>query len=127
MRGNQKFFVCEGCGNLTGLINNKGAPMMCCGQKMKELVPNTAEASTEKHLPVVKAKGNTIEVSVGSAPHPMTDEHNIAFVYVETECGGQRKFLQVGEKPNATFCFADDVPNAVYAYCNQHGLWKTEV
>ncbi|MCL2698598.1 MAG: desulfoferrodoxin [Oscillospiraceae bacterium] len=127
MSGNQKFFICKHCGNLSGLINNKGVPMMCCGEKMTELLPNTVEASTEKHLPVVAASAGAIEVSVGSVPHPMEDAHNIAFVYVETERGGQRKFLKAGDEPKLKFCFVDDKPVAVYAYCNLHGLWKTEV
>ncbi|MEF9840732.1 MAG: desulfoferrodoxin, partial [Lachnospiraceae bacterium] len=47
----QKFYVCEVCGNLIGLIHDSGVPMDCCGQAMTELVPNTVEASTEKHIP----------------------------------------------------------------------------
>ena len=48
-----KFFVCEHCGNLVGVIHDAGVPMMCCGQKMTQLIPGTVEASVEKHLPVV--------------------------------------------------------------------------
>ena len=133
---NQKFFICKHCGNLTGLINNKGVPMVCCGEKMTELVPNTVEASMEKHLPVVSGETGTcscgcecncISVQVGSIPHPMENEHNIAFVYVETERGGQRKCLKAGEEPKVAFCITNDKPVAVYAYCNLHGLWKTEI
>jgi superoxide reductase len=94
---------------------------------MTELEPNTVEASAEKHLPVVTLSGNTIDAQVGSAAHPMEEAHQIAFIYVETERGGQRKRLKVGEAPSVTFCFTDDAPKAVYAYCNLHGLWKTEV
>ena len=122
-----KFFICRHCGNLVGLIENRGVPMVCCGEKMAELVPNTAEASVEKHLPAVRVSGNTVAVQIGSAPHPMLEEHHIAFVYVETARGGQRKNLKPGEAPKLTFLFADDAPVAVYAYCNLHGLWKTEV
>jgi len=127
MKGKQKFFICKHCGNLVGLIDNKGVPMMCCGDKMAELVPNTVEASVEKHLPVVAASGNNISVSVGSTLHPMEQAHNIAFVYVETVNGGQRKCLNAGDAPTVEFCFVNDKPVAVYAYCNLHGLWKTEV
>ncbi|MCL2512428.1 MAG: desulfoferrodoxin [Oscillospiraceae bacterium] len=123
----QKFFICKHCGNLIGLIDNKGVPMMCCGEEMAELVPNTVDAAAEKHLPAVTAAGNGISVRVGSVPHPMEDKHYISFVYVETECGGQRKCLCPGDEPKVDFCFADDKPAAVYAYCNLHGLWKTEI
>ena len=122
----QKFFICKHCGNLTGLIEDKGIPMVCCGEKMDELVPNTVEASTEKHLPAVTVSGDSMVVRVGSAPHPMEDRHHIAFVYVETGRGGQRKCLKIGEEPKVVFRFSDDEPAAVYAYCNLHGLWKTE-
>jgi len=127
MRGEQKFFICKHCGNMAGLIDNKGVPMVCCGEKMTELVPNTVEASVEKHLPVVTALDDSIEIRVGSTPHPMEEKHYIAFVYVETECGGQRKYIGIGNEPKLTFRFADDKPTAVYAYCNLHGLWKTEL
>ena len=48
-----RFYICEHCGNLIGMINDAGVPMMCCGQKMSELKPGTVEASAEKHIPVV--------------------------------------------------------------------------
>ena len=127
MCGNQKFFICKHCGNLIGLVENNGVPLDCCGEKMTELIPNTVEASVEKHLPVVSVFENRIEVEIGSIPHPMEEAHHIDFIYVETEKGGQRKSLKVGEAPKAVFCFEDDKPIAVYAYCNIHGLWKTEI
>ena len=123
----QKFFICRHCGNLTGLIEDKGVPLVCCGEEMDELVPNTVEASTEKHLPDVTAVEGGIVVRIGSTPHPMTQEHHISFVYVETEAGGQRKSLKVDAAPKLTFCFSEDKPVAVYAYCNLHGLWKAEL
>ena len=127
MKGNQRFFKCEHCGNIVGLIKDQGVPLVCCGDKMKELIPNTAEASTEKHLPSVTASADSIDVQVGSAPHPMDEEHYISFVYVETKQGGQRKCLKPGAEPKSAFCFTNDEPIAVYAYCNLHGLWKTEI
>jgi len=127
MKGKQKFFICKRCGNLVGMINDKGRPLTCCGEAMTELVPNTAEAAQEKHLPVISVFEDSITVQVGSVPHPMTEEHHIAFVYVETKRGGQRKCLKAGEEPKVTFNLSGDKPVAVYAYCNLHGLWKTEV
>ena len=127
MNGNQKFFICSHCGNIASLVLDKGAPLSCCGQKMDLLTPNTAEASVEKHLPVITVSNGAVEVKIGSAPHPMEEAHHIVFVYVETEKGGQRKNLNAGEKPELSFNFADDKAVNVYAYCNLHGLWKTEV
>ena len=101
--------------------------MMCCGQKMTALVPNAVEASGEKHKPVVKVEGNTVTINVGSANHPMLPEHFIEWVYVQAENGGQRKAMKPGDEPYVTFCLGDDKAVAVYAYCNLHGLWMTEV
>lgn len=124
---NQKFYVCKTCGNLVGKIDDGRVPMMCCGQKMEELIPNTVEASGEKHLPVYKLTGDKLEVTVGSVLHPMVAEHNIAWIYVETKKGGQRKSLEVNKDPVVAFTFVDDEPVAIFAYCNLHGLWKTEI
>ena len=127
MCGNHKFFICKHCGNMVVLIEDKGVPMMCCGEKMEALEPNTVEASVEKHLPAVTVSGDSINVQIGGTPHPMEKEHHIAFVSVETQHGGQCKRLKVGEEPKLTFSFSNDKPAAVYAYCNLHGLWKTEI
>ncbi len=123
----KKFFICEHCGNIIGWIENKGVPIKCCGQEVTELIANTVDASVEKHLPQVTKSGDSIVVSVGSVEHPMTEEHNIKFVYVESQHGGQRKCVPIGQKPVYKFSFIDDKPVAVYAYCNLHGLWKTIV
>ena len=122
-----KFYICKHCGNIVGLIHNAGVPLVCCGEKMSELVPNTTEAATEKHLPVVEMDGNIVKVSVGSVEHPSTEEHYIAWVYLETAHGGQRKAIKPGDKPEVSFALQDDELIAVYAYCNLHGLWVTEV
>ena len=127
MKGKHRFFICKHCGNMVGLIDDKGAPLVCCGEEMTELVPNTAEAAQEKHLPVVTVDGSRVTVKIGSAAHPMEEAHHIAFVYVETERGGQRKQLTPGEEPCLEFSFVNDKPVAVYAYCNLHGLWETGI
>jgi len=123
----QKFFRCKHCGNLLGLIDNKGVPLVCCGEKMEELIPNTVDAAVEKHLPVVTVDGNIISVEVGSVPHPMTEEHHIEFIYVQTKNGGQRKCLKIDSPAKASFAFVDDEPIEVFEYCNLHGLWKVNI
>lgn len=122
-----KFYICRHCGNIIGLIHDAGVPVMCCGQKMEPLVPNTVEASGEKHVPVATVEGSKVHVAVGSAAHPMLPEHSIQWVYLQTEKGGQRKNLNPGEAPELVFALEDDKPVAVYAYCNLHGLWMTEL
>ena len=84
------------------MIYDGQVPMICCGEKMKEVEPNTVEASAEKHLPVVTVNGEDVNVKIGSAAHPMSEDHYIQWVYVETERGGQRKGFKPGETPNST-------------------------
>ena len=127
MCNNSKFYICEKCGNLVGMINESGVPMVCCGQKMTKLEAGVVEASREKHIPVVAVEGNTVTVTVGSVEHPMSPEHSIEWVYLQTDKGGQRKCLEVGKAPTVTFALADEKPIAAYAYCNLHGLWKADV
>ncbi len=121
-----KFFVCEVCGNFVSMIKESGAPMTCCGQKMKELVPGTSDGAAEKHVPVCKVEGNKVIVEVGSVEHPMAPEHYIEWIAIETAKGAQRKVLEPGQKPCAEFILTDDDSVvAAYAYCNLHGLWKS--
>ena len=128
MCDNNKFYICEHCGNVIGMIHDAGVPMMCCGQKMTKLEPGVVDASHEKHLPVVTVEGDKVKVEIGSVAHPMAEEHSILWVYLETNYGSQRKNLTVGEPPVASFALAEgEKPIAVYAYCNLHGLWKSEI
>ena len=123
-----KFYICNHCKNIIGKIHDSGVPVVCCGEKMDELVPNTTDAATEKHVPVIKVDGTSVTVTIGSTLHPMTEEHLIQWVYLETEEGGQRKNLKAGDKPELTFAITPgDRVKAAYAYCNLHGLWKAEV
>lgn len=123
----ERFYTCKHCGNVIGLIHDAGVPVMCCGEKMQAVEPNTVDASKEKHLPVVSVNGNVVSVSVGSVAHPMLEEHFIEWVYLQTEKGGQRKILKAGDSTTVDFSLVDDTPIAVYAYCNLHGLWKTNI
>ena len=84
-----KFYKCPHCGNVIQKVVDKKVPVVCCGQKMEELIPGVVDASLEKHVPVVTVLDETtIKVEVGSVAHPMQPEHHIAFIYVETENGG---------------------------------------
>lgn len=119
-----KFYICERCGNLIEMIRPSGVRIVCCGQEMTELVPNTVEAATEKHIPVCQLEENKVFVKVGEAEHPMVPEHYIQWIYLKTKQGIQRKELHPGEKPEACFTLCEgDEALAVYEYCNVHGLW----
>ena len=121
----QKFYICEHCGKIIAVVKESGVPVMCCGQKMKEIIPGTTEAATEKHIPVYTVENNIVKVNVGEVAHPMLSEHYIEWVSVQTKQGNQRKLLSPDNAPEICFalCEGDEV-EAVYAYCNLHGLWK---
>lgn len=123
------FFACkEKTGILSLITGDKTEILNYFGDKLEELDPSKAEGAGEKHLPSVKINGSSITVNVGSVPHPMTEEHSIGWVYLETKQGGQIKFLNPNAEPIAEFVLSpEDAPIAAYAYCNLHGFWKTEI
>ena len=122
-----KFYICEHCGNIIEFLKESGVPVVCCGQKMTELVPGTSDGAQEKHVPVVTIDGDNVVVEVGTAEHPMVEAHYIQWIVVETSKGCQRKQLQHTDKPRAMFKLADGEKFiAAYEYCNLHGLWKYE-
>lgn len=120
-----KFYRCAHCGNIIAFVANKGVPVVCCGEKMQEIVPGTTDAAAEKHVPVVTVEGNIVTVTVGSVAHPMAEEHYIEWIALETKHGNQRVTLAPNQAPAAKFALVDgDEPVAAYAYCNKHSLWK---
>ena len=123
-----KFFACEKCHVIIEQIHGDKNEYSCDGINLVELTPNTSEGAMEKHMPVVEVSGNEVIVKVGSVFHPMTTEHSIEWVYLETEKGSQRMNLKADEEPVAKFAFIEgDRPIAAYAYCNLHGFWKTNI
>lgn len=122
-----RYFICEHCANIIEYIWESGVPVVCCGQKMTELIPGTSDGVVEKHVPVVTIEGEKVTVEVGAVEHPMVEEHYIQWIAIETTCGSQRKHLSYTDKPMAEFKLVDgEELIAVYEYCNLHGLWKAE-
>jgi superoxide reductase len=120
-----KFYRCPVCGQIVAIVNQTAVPVMCCGKPMEAIIPSSTDAAVEKHVPVYEVHGNLVEVTVGSAEHPMQPEHYIQWIALKTKNGNQRKILQPGEPPKACFAICDgDTVEEVYAYCNLHSLWK---
>ena len=121
----QKFYICNHCKKIITEVNASPVPVICCGEKMSQLVPGTTDASVEKHVPVYTVEGNLVHVSVGSVEHPMLPEHYIQWIGLQTKQGFQIKYLEPNTTPSATFSIVDgDEVEAVYEYCNLHSLWK---
>lgn len=121
----KSFFKCEKCGNIVQLLWDGGGELVCCGQPMTKLVPDSVEASHEKHIPVCEKNGNTLKVQVGEQLHPMTPDHWIQWVAVEEPNFTQSYFLYPGDEPIVEFEVKGD-DYKVYAYCNIHGLWVND-
>lgn len=125
MKTEVSFYRCEVCGNIVSLIKNGGGKLVCCGKPMVKLEANTTDAAQEKHVPVAIRKDGKIYVEVGSVAHPMTEQHLIEWIAVTGDGGTEIIFLSANDEPKAVFC---DRKNAeVYACCNLHGLWKSDV
>lgn len=122
-----KFYRCKHCGNVIQKNVDSGVKVVCCGEPMEELRPQTEDAGMEKHVPEVSWQGeHMLRVKVGSVLHPMSPEHKIAFVAIEGKEGMQISWLTGGE-PIADFAVGNDKPVVVYEYCNVHGLWKKKL
>ena len=120
-----KFYQCKHCGNIIAYAKSSGVKVSCCGEPMEEMIPNTTDAAQEKQIPVWTQEGNKVSVTVGSTLHPMTPEHYIQWICLQTKEGNQRKELAPNTDPKACFMLCDgDEVEAVYAYCNLHGFWK---
>lgn len=120
-----EFYRCAHCGQIIAMVKNKDVPVKCCGENMQKIVPGTTDASLEKHVPVYEVSGGKVTVTVGSVEHPMLEEHYIEWIALQTKFGNQRKALRPGAEPKASFILEEgDEIEAVYEYCNLHGLWK---
>lgn len=120
-----EFYVCSEGKGILALLNDETP----CMEGLQELHPGMVEAATEKHIPVRidSQSPGKVKVSVGQVEHPMEAAHWIEWVAVETDQGVCLRRLNPGQPPHAEFALLEgEKPKAVYAYCNLHGLWKTE-
>ena len=123
-----KYYICEHCGNIIEYVKESGVPVMCCGQKMTEIVPGTSDGAHEKHVPVVIVDGDKVTVEVGEVEHPSIEKHWIPFVAVKASDLVMRREIKATEKPEAIFPIGDFKGEVeVYAWCNLHGLWKATI
>ncbi len=122
------FYKCAHCGNIAVKPFDSGVDLVCCGEVMEKIVPNTTDAAVEKHVPAVTVDGNNVHVQVGEVEHPMLPEHYITFICLETKNGYQIAELTSDDKPVADFVVAEgDTPICGYEDCNIHGLWVAEL
>lgn len=122
------FYLCKRCKNLVALVNKGGGQLVCCNEPMQKLVPGESDGAVEKHVPVVNVEKNTVTVSVGATLHPMMEEHYIMWIALETTEGVLIKKRTPQDEPKAEFLLSEgEEAVCAYAYCNLHGLWKSEI
>jgi superoxide reductase len=109
---------------MVALIKSGGGELVCCGQPMAKLEPNTTDGAKEKHVPVISKGDGKIKVAVGAVLHPMLPEHHIEWIALDNGEKTEIVYLKPGMDPIAEF--SDIRSGAAYAYCNLHGLWKAD-
>ena len=118
-----QIYKCEVCGNIVELVHTGKGQLVCCGKPMLLMNPNTQDASMEKHVPVVESTPDGVRVKIGSAPHPMVEEHYIEWIEILADGKVYRKYLKPGDSPEAEFCIkAENI--VARELCNIHGLWQ---
>ena len=118
-------YKCAVCGNIVQVLHEGAGTLVCCGQDMELLEENSTDAAQEKHVPVIEKTATGFKIKVGEVPHPMTAEHHIEWIQIIAGDIALRKYLEVDGPAEAEFCIdADKI--VARAYCNLHGLWKSE-
>jgi superoxide reductase len=95
----------------------------CHDTPMKTLPVQTADKTTEKHVPLIQSVPEGTKVVVGSTLHPMLENHYIMMIELMDGDYVYRKYLKPGEAPEAVFPIKAKNPVA-RELCNLHGLWK---
>lgn len=125
MKENVRFYKCPICGNVVGLIDGNMEHVTCCGKPMELMVANTSDGAVEKHVPTYEKVDNELVVRVGEVEHPMDKDHYIMWIAQVSDNRTTRVRLFPEQSTETRFPY---IPNSIiYAYCNKHGLWKTEV
>jgi superoxide reductase len=118
-----QIYKCMVCGNIVEVLYGSNGELVCCGQPMELLEEKTADATTEKHVPVIEKTDSGYKVTVGSTLHPMEEKHYIEWIELLADGRAYRQFLNPGDAPEAEFCVQADSITA-REHCNVHGLWK---
>ena len=90
----------------------------------KEAEDSAVKENTSTSKPVEK-NDNTIKVTVGSTIHPMEEKHYIEWIAIVKDNEISLKKLKPNMEPIVELPYINN--STVYAYCNLHGLWKTNL
>jgi superoxide reductase len=119
-----QIYKCKYCGNIFEVLHEGTIDFVCCNTPMDLLKEQTADKTTEKHVPVIEKITDGYKVTVGSTLHPMEKDHLIEWIEILANEISYKKFLKPGDKPEAVFK-TDAKEIKAREYCNKHGLWKS--
>ena len=126
MTKRQEVYKCSVCGNIVEVNHASGGTLSCCGQDMTLQEEQSADQTTEKHVPIIEKTENGVKVTVGSTAHPMAEEHHIEWIEVINGDYVQRKYLKPGDPPVAEFFVPFNDSLVAREYCNLHGNWSSK-
>ena len=127
MTNKKEIYRCEICGNIIEVLNEGAGELVCCGQPMILENEKTQDPDKgEKHIPIVEQTEDKIIVNVGEVEHPMTEEHYIEWIEIQTDQSIFKKILKPGDKPIFE-CRQKKSIKKVRIYCNLHGVWAKEL
>ncbi len=120
-----QIYKCNVCGNIIEVVHTGVGELVCCGQPMELQTEKNKDQGQEKHIPVIEKTDRGIKIKIGSVPHPMETEHHIEWIEILIDGASCKHFLKPHDKPEAEFP-AKDKNIQARAYCNIHGLWKSD-
>lgn len=121
-----QIYKCNQCGNMVEVVHTGDGELVCCGQPMVLVEEGVTDGAKEKHVPVIEKKDNGYHVKVGSARHPMENKHFIEWIELVSDGNVHRRYLSPDEEPEVFFADIDGNNVTARAYCNLHGLWKSD-
>lgn len=122
------FYKCNHCGNIVMFLESSGVIPVCCGDEMTLMKCGVSDGAVEKHVPVISTNGDRVIVTVGETAHPMTEDHHIDWIVLETNKGMHLTYLSLmSGTADAGFTLQKgEKVIAAYEHCNLHGLWMKE-
>ena len=119
-----EIYKCEICGNIVEMTHGGPGELICCGKPMVAMTEQTADMTTEKHVPVIEKIDGGYRVVVGTTLHPMLDAHYIEWIELLAGDRVYRMYLKPGMDPSVEFMVGDLGEVSAREYCSIHGLWK---
>jgi superoxide reductase len=132
MTEKNQIYRCNVCGNVVEVLHTGVGQLVCCNQPMEPLQEKNKDEGLEKHVPVIEELPSNacqgrdgVKIKIGATPHPMEEKHYIEWIEIIPEDGKRgKKFLKPNDKPEVEFYTRQKIIGA-RAYCNVHGLWKS--